>query len=216
MSSPQEPKSAGIGKLSCDPAVAEIAAHYKQAYPRLIAVAAGVLGRREGSEDIVQDAAGIAVTKRQRFANTAEFVAWMIGVVRRCALNERRKTQRRRTFPTDPVTIQGVADRTPREPLPIDGSSGELAAGQVSFDDQLLAALEGLQADARCCLLLRTVHEMSYAEISALLGIPSGTAMSHVHRSRRYLRDRLGAAEAGGDRSSPKDLDFQNEPFRPV
>jgi RNA polymerase sigma-70 factor (ECF subfamily) len=44
---------------------------------------------------------------------------------------------------------------------------------------------------ARACLLLRTLEGLEYAEISRLLEIPEGTAMSHVHRTRRYLRDRL-------------------------
>ena len=32
------------------------------------------------------------------------------------------------------------------------------------------------------------LREQSYAEIAALLEIPEGTAMSHVHRARTALR----------------------------
>lgn len=196
MNGPQESKSERNKKLSKASTVTEYAAHYQQAYPRLMAVAAGVLGRREGAEDIVQDAASLAVEKRREFDSPAAYVAWMFGVVRRFALNERRKTHRRQTYATDPHEFTAVSDvhSTPG-PLPVDPCSGELVAGQASFEDDLLEALQDLSEDARCCLLLRTVHDLSYAEIEQLLGIPRGTAMSHVHRSRQHLRTRLASHE---------------------
>jgi RNA polymerase sigma-70 factor (ECF subfamily) len=47
----------------------------------------------------------------------------------------------------------------------------------------------------RTCLVLRIVHGMAYSEISHALNIPEGTAMSHVHRSRLALRERLRGRE---------------------
>ena len=44
----------------------------------------------------------------------------------------------------------------------------------------------------RCQLCaLGVVQELSYAEISEALDIPEGTAMSHVHRTRNLLKQRL-------------------------
>jgi DNA-directed RNA polymerase specialized sigma24 family protein len=37
---------------------------------------------------------------------------------------------------------------------------------------------------------------MAYSEISRAMNIPEGTAMSHVHRSRLTLRERLRGREA--------------------
>jgi DNA-directed RNA polymerase specialized sigma24 family protein len=45
-------------------------------------------------------------------------------------------------------------------------------------------------------LLLRTIEQMEYSEISKVLQIPEGTAMSHVHRARQHLRERLADLEA--------------------
>lgn len=196
MSSLQEPNAENLEKPSARPAEREFAAQFRQAYPRLTAVAAGVLGRQEGAEDVVQQAAGIAVAKGKKFATPPAFVAWMIGVVRRCALNERRKSHRRRTYATSPQDIDEFVDNSPREPAPVDPATGQLVAGQGAFEDELLHALGQLGEDARCCLLLRTVHDMSYAEIADLLGLPRGTAMSHVHRSRQHLRQCLGSGPA--------------------
>ena len=67
----------------------------------------------------------------------------------------------------------------------------ELPADQVHFDDELMLALNSVADTARTCLVLHTLSDMGYPGISKLLGIPEGTAMSLVHRTRKALRDRL-------------------------
>lgn len=194
---PQEEPRASAEPLP----ISDFITSYQQAYPRLIALAAGVLGRREGAEDVVQQAVEIALAKQMRFDSAGRFVEWMAGAVRRCALNQRRKTGRRRTFATSSIDLAAALHATPARTLPINPSTGELQRDQQCFEDRLLSALEDLTADARCCLLLRTVGELSYAEISKLLDIPQGTAMSHVHRSRQLLRERL--ADSPDDAPTP-------------
>ena len=53
---------------------------------------------------------------------------------------------------------------------------------------------------ARACLLLRAVQDLDYSELSRLLGIPEGTAMSHVHRARNALRRALADRGTEGER----------------
>jgi len=172
------------------------AAHYREAYSKLTLVAAGVTGDRQSPEDIVQEAAIIAFQKASQFTAGTNFGAWMSEIVRRCALNHRRKSRQRKTYPADPSVLgqlnhpcAGIA-----EPWPVARGSGELVDDQAAFDDELATALGELSADARCCLLLRTVEKLSYAEISALMNIPEGTAMSHVHRSKSALRAKLSGS----------------------
>jgi RNA polymerase sigma-70 factor, ECF subfamily len=169
------------------------AAHYREAYPRLTLVAAGVTGDRQSAEDIVQEAAIIAFEKADQFAPGTNFAAWLAEIVRRCALNHRRKTRQRKTYPADPAVLGQMNHHvaTTEEPWPIVRRSGEVLDNQASFDDELLNALNQLSEDARSCLLLRTVENLSYAEIASLMHIPEGTAMSHVYRSKASLRERL-------------------------
>jgi RNA polymerase sigma-70 factor (ECF subfamily) len=162
-------------------------------------VAAGVTGDRASAEDIVQDAAVIALEKAGEFRPGTNFAAWMAEIVRRCALNYRRKAKGRRTYASDPAMLARLGDRKPgsvSELGPVATAKGEVLANQAALDDELVAALGRLSADARSCLLLRTVEKLSYAEIAQLMRIPEGTAMSHVHRSRATLRALLtqGAA----------------------
>jgi RNA polymerase sigma-70 factor (ECF subfamily) len=178
-----------------DPQV--FAAHYREAYHRLTLVAAGVTGERHSAEDIVQEAAIIAFEKIDQFLPGSNFSAWMAEIVRRCALNHRRKVQQRRTYAADPSLLSQMnASAAPGEPWPIASDAGVLAADQAAFDDQLTAALATLSEEPRCCLLLRIVDKLSYAEISRVLHIPEGTAMSHVHRSKAQLRRVLSGEDA--------------------
>jgi RNA polymerase sigma-70 factor (ECF subfamily) len=183
------------------------AAQYGAAYSRLALVAASVVGDRDAAEDIVQDAAIIAFQKAEQFTPGTNFAAWLAEIVRRCALNHRRKTNGRRTYAADPAALArfdgarangasvGEAGR------PVASATGELLDDQSAFDDELVGALRQLSEEARCCLLLRTVEKLNYAEIATLLRIPQGTAMSHVHRSRATLR-RLLSTTAVSDRGS--------------
>jgi RNA polymerase sigma-70 factor, ECF subfamily len=144
--------------------------------------AAAVLGRPDEAEDVVQEAAVVGLQKLEDFAPSTSFAAWMGQIVRNVARNHVRKQQRRRTHPADPAALER--------------STGSEGAGahhgmDADFDGRVLQAMNELDEIPRTCLLLRTVHDMPYREISDLLGIPEGTAMSHVHRSRQALRARL-------------------------
>jgi RNA polymerase sigma-70 factor (ECF subfamily) len=185
----------------------DFAAQYCQAFPRLHLIAAAIVCDSSHAEDIVQEAALIAVSKAGQFRAGSSFSAWLAAIVRRCALNYRRKARTRRTFATDPNNLaQHEAHMPGSSAWPSVGAAGEILPFQVSFDDEVLRALNALSDDARCCLLLRVVQRLSYAEISELLQIPEGTAMSHVHRGKITLRQRLAPANPSPERFviSPK------------
>ena len=82
-------------------------------------------------------------------------------------------------------------------------AEGQLHEAQTEFDDHVVRALESLGDVPRSCLLLRTVAELSYVEISACMQIPEGTAMSHVSRSKARLRRLLHE-----DFATPADQDL--------
>jgi RNA polymerase sigma-70 factor, ECF subfamily len=60
-----------------------------------------------------------------------------------------------------------------------------------SMDEQLVAALEELPNEYKQVILLWAVGELSYKEISSVLGVPMGTIMSRLHRARERLSSRL-------------------------
>ena len=151
-------------------------------------VAVGVLGRRDQAEDVLQEGAMIALRKLDQFDPETRFVAWMSRIVRYVALNHARRRQRSPGGIAEPDNFTETKTAVHRFPM---NARGELVVDQDSFDDDVLAALGGLDDTARACLLLRTVTNLPYREISRVLDVPEGTAMSHVHRARHYLRERL-------------------------
>ena len=154
-------------------------------------IAAGVIGKMADAEDVVQQAYSIAIEKNQSFDSRDQFLGWLAGIVKYCALNVRRKRIRRKTNSVDPTEIQNfvVDNNSLDESSKIDGR--DLESLKDSFDDDVMRALENISEDARTCMLLRSVQNLSYKEISKLMKIPEGTAMSMVHRARTSLRREL-------------------------
>jgi RNA polymerase sigma-70 factor (ECF subfamily) len=178
----------------------EFATRFQASARALWTVAAGILGQRSEAEDVLQDAALMALAKLDRFEPGTNFLAWMGSFVRNVALNRRRKAVRRQTESFDPGSLDAHAagerngkHLTGVEGAPID-TRGALRLDQHDFDDRVLEALQSLGEVPRACLLLRAVTELGYRDIASLLAIPEGTAMSHVHRSRVFLRAKLTGA----------------------
>lgn len=133
----------------------------------------------------------IALKRLDTFEPGTNFEAWMAQIVRFEALNERRRRFKARAVDVD--TAPPAAEDKPAEPARSLDIRGHLRPDQGLFDDAVLSALNHLEEPARACLLLKTVLDMPYKEIGLMLGIPEGTAMSHVHRARRAMRQALTA-----------------------
>lgn len=187
------PSDRGAGQTPGAPLTQdEFSARFEAASRTLWVIAAAVLGRRTDAEDVLQEAAMIGLRKLGDFQPGTSFPAWMGGIVRNVARNHARKRVRRQTSDADPRSID-LARTAPGGPAPepaID-RRGRVEADVAGFDDKVLRALGTLDETARTCLLLRTLRDLPYREISQLLEIPEGTAMSHVHRARQSMRSML-------------------------
>jgi len=159
---------------------ARFATLFRETSGVLWCVAVGVVGDRDLGEDILQEAALLALGKLDTFRPGTSFGAWMGQFVRYLALNQRRKRERRRRA----LDAEG--------PVPISTASQPLGPHSL-FDRNVARALAELSEAQRTCLLLKTIVELEYAEIGALLDIPPGTAMSHVSRGRAKMRRLLEA-----------------------
>jgi len=159
---------------------------YQQHWRILWCAAVGVVNDRTLAQDIVQQAAVVALERLDRFVPETSFVAWMMQIVRNIALNEGRKRGRRRTGSADTGALDAAQARPGSSP-----GVPSITGGAGGFDDELAGALGRLDETARGCLLMRVVLDMPYRQIALALDIPEGTAASHVHRARAALRDAL-------------------------
>lgn len=133
----------------------------------------------------------VALGKLSEFDPATNFDSWMGQIVRFVALNMARQKRRDASALTDPAAMDAHAGRSAAAPAPAVDLRGRLLEGRQDFDDAVLRALSGLEETARACLLLKSVEGLPYAQIAAILAIPEGTAMSHVHRARKAMRDVL-------------------------
>jgi RNA polymerase sigma-70 factor (ECF subfamily) len=135
---------------------------------------------RHEAEDLVQETYAKALRGFSSFQAGTNFRAWIYKILRN-------------TFLTSRTGLKAAVT----EPLEVDGEEVNLPAVKETPESILLQrsdwqlmqqALEQLPVAAREVLVLCEVEEMSYQEISALLGIPMGTVMSRLSRARGALR----------------------------
>ena len=180
----------------------EFAALFSSSYQKLWVIAVGLLHDRNSAEDMVQEAAFVALSKLNQFETGTNFTAWMSKIVRHLALNTVRKNKRQATIATDPAAINQnfastnitIAEKVTKDKCDLQWIEFLTEENQSLFHDNVLQALTELEETARAALLLRTIEKLPYIEIAALLDIPQGTAMSHVHRAKQTLRRRLSSS----------------------
>ena len=181
----------------------EFARNFRDAYRTLWTIAAGIVNDPFIAEDVVQEAAVTALGKLGEFEPNTNFTAWMAKIVRYIALNQSRRTKRQPTNVDPGAMDDSLASRANAADLahrpPLVGPHGELDLARTPFDDRVMHALNSVSDIARACLLLRTIQGLSYDEIAKALEIPPGTAMSHVHRTRIVLRERLAELDPTRD-----------------
>lgn len=143
------------------------------------------------ANDIVQEAVMTAWREFDRFEANTNFKAWMFRIV----INTIYRLNKRVARHAGPQIDESLHDL--HATMERESAWGTLMDEperlREMLDDRLAAALDRLGDDERQCVLLRLLEGFSYKEISALLGIPMGTAMSHVHRARLKLREDLAA-----------------------
>jgi RNA polymerase sigma-70 factor, ECF subfamily len=155
-----------------------------QIRPAVMRLCSRMLPCREDAEEACQDALLRIASRIHTFEGRSSFQTWMYAV----ASNSARDTYRslRRRF---------VEHSVEEMPTYADPRTTSVIAG-TRLD--LLDALEELgdeRPELARAVLLRDVAAIDYAEIARLLDVPLGTAKSHIHSARRWLRPRLSVTD---------------------
>ncbi|MFT3684207.1 MAG: RNA polymerase sigma factor [Phycisphaerales bacterium] len=160
----------------------------------MLLVALAIVADRTDAEDVLQDACVTGLNKYRagEFVLGTNFDAWMGQITRYTALNARRARR------NGPAPLGDNAQRLANSQSPATVSS----TMDAIEDADLRKALEQLAETARVCLVLRVVGGLPYSTIASIAGVPEGTAMSHVHRAQRTLRQVL-TQRVEGSRTAP-------------
>lgn len=127
-----------------------------------------------------------------RYAEGTNFKAWVFKYLNLEILAANRRSTRHDhdLLPFEPLAKaqEQTFDHLPLDALP------EVEADLLDrCDAELADAFTKLTETERAVLLLRALAELKYHEIADVLGLPVGTVMSHLSRSRRHLREELAA-----------------------
>jgi RNA polymerase sigma factor (sigma-70 family) len=149
---------------------------FRVAYPRVVAVAARVLGSHDEAEDVAQE---VFLTFGRSSVPAGDAGGWLSVAAAHTALNHLR-SGRRRAFREEAAA---------REP---DGVSPDIADAVVTLDERrrVRAALARLPRRQAVALVLR--HSgLSYVEVAAALDISTGSVGTIVRRAESALRKEL-------------------------
>jgi RNA polymerase sigma factor (sigma-70 family) len=148
--------------------------------------AAFLLGAREESDDVVQDAFVKAFLHLARFRVDEPFGPWLLRIVANETRNLTRSRRRRAA-----LVLR----------LPNPDSDGAAAAGPADevvaaeLRAEMMAAVNALPDRERRVLLCRYFLELSEAETAQVLGWPLGSVKSRTSRALTRLRGQLRPSE---------------------
>ena len=134
------------------------------------------------AQDVVQDAVLRALRYFEGYRD-GDARAWLLAIVRNCCLTwQRRHRGDRLTVPFVDDAAEHISDSRETDMLAIERSDRAM----------IERAIAGLPTEFREVIVLREVEELSYKEISNVVGVPIGTVMSRLARARKRLAAALG------------------------
>jgi RNA polymerase sigma-70 factor, ECF subfamily len=158
--------------------------------PSMLAVANRLMRNSAEAEDLVQDSVLKAIRASQHFESGTNLRAWLLKILTNTFINRYRRGGLERSVlegpDADPLADGWVSASTMealRDP--------ESQALRPILEGEINKALDELPTEFRLAVVLSDIEDLSYKEISDVMGCPIGTVMSRLYRGRRMLKARL-------------------------
>lgn len=156
---------------------------------QLYGYARRALNRPDAVADALQEVVLTAWREFPRFVPGTNFRAWVFRIMVNTVFNLNKRGVREQTVPDESamLDVEAVLEHEAEWSLILDDPQRL----RELLDERLVHAIDALGEHERQCFLLRLIQGFSYKEVSGMLGLPLGTVMSHIHRARMKLRERL-------------------------
>ncbi|MCY3847021.1 MAG: sigma-70 family RNA polymerase sigma factor [Acidobacteria bacterium] len=145
-----------------------------------------LVGNRDDALDIAQDALLRLFQHLRRVAPDRPVRPWLFAIVRNRARDLWRSRAAR---PSE--SLDARPDLAAH--LAATAADPEHQAARRQQARRIWTVIGSLSEPHREILVLRDFHDLAYAEIAHVLGIPTGTVMSRLHAARAALRNGLEA-----------------------
>jgi len=163
-------------------------------YCRLVySIALRALSDPNSAEDVVQEAFFRLWERARQFdGSRGPFVAWLIGVARNRAIDERRRQSRRLRVEAPGIVEQDLLADT-------EGTDPCLAGVVTEQREAVRGALATLPVEQRFVLELAYFQGLTQQEIANALGHPLGTVKTRIRLGMRKVRSALEAQHGRED-----------------
>jgi RNA polymerase sigma-70 factor (ECF subfamily) len=143
------------------------------------------------AEDLAQNVFVQVFKFADRYRVEAKFTTWLFTIARNLCLNEIRRRSRHPAESLEATTESAEETFAPRQ----FEDKRSLSAPDQLMQEELVgkvdAALAALPENQRTAILLFKEKEMSYEEISEILGCSLSATKSLIHRGRETLKQKL-------------------------
>ena len=153
---------------------------------RLINFVYPFLGDFEQAEDVVQETMLKLYEKKHYYREIAKFSTWIYTIARNLANTELRKKKRRKT-----TYISRMTKDDRQYDIPAVQADLNQNLQNEFIRDRIHAAIRELPEHFKTVIILRDIQELSYDDISNIVGVPLGTVKSRINRARLQLQAEL-------------------------
>ena len=140
----------------------------------------------ESAEDIVQETMIKLYQKKHYYKEIAKFSTWLYTIAKNLANTELRKIKNRKTTLLSQFSKDDKTYEIPSEDLEIGQEVQTDVVNEIIMD-----AVNQLSEKFKSVIVLRDIQEISYEDISEIIGVPIGTVKSRINRARLQLQVEL-------------------------
>lgn len=163
-------------------------------------------GNADDAMDLTQETFLKAWHSLGSFRADAAFSTWLYRLCSNLCIDHLRREQKRKVLPLQVEDSDG--DERPLDvPDPAAGPEERLSAQEDR--QQVADALQSLEPEYREALTLRVLHDLSYADIAAVLQVREGTVKSRIARAREKMREAM--QKLGNKSTSPSSKPMRHE-----
>jgi RNA polymerase sigma-70 factor, ECF subfamily len=139
---------------------------------------------RDDAEDLVSDTVLRAFERWEQYRLGTNIRAWLFTILYHVFVSRKRRIDAREVQASDETEGWGAFE-------PVGELNPEARFYETFLDSEITTAIDALPDEYRTAVVLSDIHELRYAEIAHILGVPEGTVKSRLFRGRRILQKKL-------------------------